>query len=261
VLGLVSFESGDIRISGMDPRADVMAIRDRVGYMPEHDCLVDTMSGLELVTYFGRLSGMTKEDSIPRSHEVLDFVGLGEERYRPTATYSTGMKQRVKLAQAIVHDPEILFLDEPTNGMDPLGREEMLELISRIAASNKSILVSSHILQDMEKVCQHVVIINSGRAITQGPMSVLLDQGKDRKRMQVRGDPRALLAFTEQLRKDYEVISVSEEFGQMTIVLVNPGPSAALLSMAKGNGVQVRSYVPDKLTLEGAFIRSVKEGA
>jgi ABC-2 type transport system ATP-binding protein len=229
--------------------------------MPEHDCLVDTMSGLELVTYFGRLSGMTKEDSIPRSHEVLDFVGLGEERYRPTATYSTGMKQRVKLAQAIVHDPEILFLDEPTNGMDPLGREEMLELISRIAASNKSILVSSHILQDMEKVCQHVVIINSGRAITQGPMSVLLDQGKDRKRMQVRGDPKALITFTEELRRNYQVISVSEEFGQMTIILVNAGPSATLLDMAKRNGVQVRSYVPDKLTLEGAFIRSVKEVA
>ncbi len=261
VLGLVSFESGDIRISGMDPRADVMAIRDRVGYMPEHDCLVDTMSGLELVTYFGRLSGMTKEDSIPRSHEVLDFVGLGEERYRPTATYSTGMKQRVKLAQAIVHDPEILFLDEPTNGMDPLGREEMLELISRIAASNKSILVSSHILQDMEKVCQHVIIINSGRAITQGPMSVLLDQGRDRKRMKVRGAPKALLAFTEELRKGYQVISVSEEFGQMTIILVNGGTSAPLLEMAKSNGIQVRSYAPDKLTLEGAFIRSVKEGA
>lgn len=261
VLGLVSFESGDVRISGMDPRTDVMAIRDRVGYMPEHDCLVDTMTGLELVTYFGRLSGMTKEDSIPRSHEVLDFVGLGEERYRPTSTYSTGMKQRVKLAQAIVHDPEILFLDEPTNGMDPLGREEMLELISRIAASDKSILVSSHILQDMEKVCQHVVIINSGRAISQGPMSVLLDQGRDRKRMQVRGDHQLLLKFAEELRRSYQVISVSEEFGQMTIVLVNSGPSAALLDLAKRNGVQVRSYVPDKLTLEGAFIRSVKEGA
>ncbi len=261
VLGLVSFDSGDVRISGMDPRTDVMAIRDRVGYMPEHDCLVDTMSGLELVTYFGRLSGMTKEDSIPRSHEVLDFVGLGEERYRPTSTYSTGMKQRVKLAQAIVHDPEILFLDEPTNGMDPLGREEMLELISRIAASNKSILVSSHILQDMEKVCQHVVIINSGRAITQGPMSVLLDQGRDRRRLQVRGEYKVLLAFTEELRRSYEVISVSEEFGQMTIILINGGPSAPLLDLARRNGVQVRSYVPDKLTLEGAFIRSVKEVA
>ena len=261
VLGLVGYDSGEIRISGMDPRTDVMSIRDRVGYMPEHDCLVDTMSGLELVTYFGRLSGMTKEDSIPRSHEVLDFVGLGEERYRPTATYSTGMRQRVKLAQAIVHDPGILFLDEPTNGMDPLGREEMLELISRIAASNKSILISSHILQDMERVCQHVIIINSGRAITQGPMSVLLDQGRDRKRLRVRGEPKALLAFTEHLRKEHQVISVSEEFGQMTIVLINGGPSAPLLDAAKRLGVQVRSYAPDKLSLEGAFIRSVKEGA
>jgi len=171
------------------------------------------------------------------------------------------MKQRVKLAQAIVHDPKILFLDEPTNGMDPLGREEMLELISRIAASNKSILVSSHILQDMEKVCQHVIIINGGRAITQGPMSVLLDQGRDRKRLQVRGEPKALLAFTDQLRKGHEVLSISEEFGQMTIILVNAGPSAPLLDMAKRHGVQVRSYAPDKLTLEGAFIRSVTEGA
>ena len=261
VLGLVSYSSGDVRISGMDPRTDVMTIRDRVGYMPEHDCLVETMTGLELVTYFGRLSGMTKDDSIPRSHEVLDFVGLGEERYRPTATYSTGMKQRVKLAQAIVHDPEILFLDEPTNGMDPLGREEMLELISRIAASNKSLLISSHILQDMEKVCDHVIIINGGRAITQGPMSVLLDQGRDRKRLQVRGEPKALATFTDQLRKDHQVISVSEEFGQMTIILINGGPSAPLLDLARRNGVQVRSYVPDKLTLEGAFIRSVKEVA
>jgi len=261
VLGLVSYSSGDVRISGMDPRTDVMTIRDRVGYMPEHDCLVETMTGLELVTYFGRLSGMTKDDSIPRSHEVLDFVGLGEERYRPTATYSTGMKQRVKLAQAIVHDPEILFLDEPTNGMDPLGREEMLELISRIAASNKSLLISSHILQDMEKVCDHVIIINGGRAITQGPMSVLLDQGRDRKRLQVRGEPKALLAFTDQLRKDHQVISVSEEFGQMTVIFVNQGPSAPLLDLAKSFGVQVRSYAPDKLTLEGAFIRSVTEGA
>jgi ABC-type uncharacterized transport system ATPase subunit len=113
----------------------------------------------------------------------------------------------------------------------------------------------------MEKVCQHVIIINGGRVITQGPMSVLLDQGRDRKRLQVRGDPRALLVFTDQLRKVREVISVSEEFGQMTIILVNGGPSAPLLDMAKLHGVQVRSYAPDKLTLEGAFIRSVTEGA
>ncbi len=261
VLGLVESASGEIDIVGMDPKKDVMAIRDLVGYMPEHDCLVDAMSGLELVTYFGRLSGMTKEDSIPRSHEVLDFVGLGEERYRPTASYSTGMKQRVKLAQAIVHDPDILFLDEPTNGMDPLGREEMLELVSRIAASNRSVLVSSHILQDMEKVCQHVVIINSGKAVTQGTMASLLEQGNVNKRVSVRGSAKALLTFSEQVRREYEVVSVSEEFGQLTMVLVNPGKGNPILDMAKAHGVQVRSYIPDKLTLEGVFIRSMKGGA
>ncbi|MCX6650386.1 MAG: ABC transporter ATP-binding protein [Methanomassiliicoccales archaeon] len=260
VLGLVEPESGEIDIVGLDPKKDIMVIRDQVGYMPEHDCLIDTMSGLEMVTYFGRLSGMTKEDSIPRSHEVLDFVGLGEERYRPTASYSTGMKQRVKLAQAIVHDPDILFLDEPTNGMDPLGREEMLELISRIAASDKSILVSSHIMQDMEKVCQHIIIINGGRSVTQGTMASLLDQEKAKMKMTVRGSAKALQIFSERIRQEYEVTSISEEFGQMTIVLVRKGPSTAILDLARDHGVQVRSYVPDRLSLEDVFIRSMKEG-
>ena len=261
VLGLVEPVSGDIDIVGLDPRKDVMSIRDQVGYMPEHDCLVDSMSGLEMVTYFGRLSGMTKEDSIPRSHEVLDFVGLGEERYRPTASYSTGMKQRVKLAQAIVHDPSILFLDEPTNGMDPLGREEMLELIGRIAASNKSILVSSHILQDMEKVCQYVIIINNGRSVAQGTMASLLDQDKTKRKMTVRGSAKALQIFSELIRRDFEVTSISEEFGQMTIVLINDRSFGAILDMAKGHDVQVRSYLPDRLTLEDVFIRSMKRDA
>lgn len=261
VLGLVEPVSGDIDIVGLDPRKDVMSIRDQVGYMPEHDCLVDAMSGLEMVTYFGRLSGMTKEDSIPRSHEVLDFVGLGEERYRPTASYSTGMKQRVKLAQAIVHDPSILFLDEPTNGMDPLGREEMLELIGRIAASNKSILISSHILQDMEKVCQYVIIINNGRSVAQGTMASLLDQGGTKKMMTVRGSAKALQTFSEQIRRDFEVTSISEEFGQMKIVFINEGPFKTILDMAKGYDIQVRSYLPDRLTLEDVFIRSMKRDA
>ncbi|OPY33163.1 MAG: putative ABC transporter ATP-binding protein [Methanomassiliicoccales archaeon PtaU1.Bin124] len=259
VLGLVLPASGTINIAGLDPRKDVLAIRDMVGYMPEHDCLVESMTGLEMVAYFGRLSGMSLEDSIPRSHEVLDFVGLGEERYRLTGTYSTGMKQRVKLAQAIVHDPAILFLDEPTNGMDPVGREEMLELIGRIGASNKSILVSSHILQDMEKVCRHVIIINNGRAVTQGPLQALLDQGEGRIRLKVRGAPSALTSFVAKLRQRFQVTSVSEEFGQMTILLLNREGSGVVMEMAINEGVQVRSYTPDKITLEDVFIRSVKE--
>jgi ABC-2 type transport system ATP-binding protein len=259
VLGMVPDVSGDIRIAGLDPRTDILAIRDLIGYMPEHDCLIETMSGVDMVAYFGRISGMTQEDALPRSHEVLDFVGLGEERYRPTGTYSTGMKQRVKLAQAIVHDPSILFLDEPTNGMDPIGREDMLELIGKIGASDKSILVSSHILQDMEKVCQHVIIVNNGQAVTHGTMEQLLDQGEGRIRIKVRGNANALVTFVDRLRKRYEVTSVSEEFGQMTILLLNREGSAALLELAGQEGVQVRSYAPDRITLEDVFIRSMKD--
>ena len=259
VLGLVMPQHGDILVDGLDPRKDVMSIRDRVGYMPEHDCLIDAMTGVEMVAFFGRLSGMSKEDTIPRSHEVLDFVGLGEERYRPISTYSTGMKQRAKLAQAIVHDPEILFLDEPTNGMDPLGREEMLTLIGRIGASNKSILVSSHILQDMEQICQHVIIINNGKAIMQGTMAALLDQGGSRKRLKVRGKPDSILKFVEHLRQKLEVLSTSEEYGQLTIVLTNRGGSDVILNLARDDGIQIRAYLPDRITLEDVFIRSVKE--
>jgi ABC-2 type transport system ATP-binding protein len=259
VLGLVPPASGNIIIAELDPRKDVLAIRDLVGYMPEHDCLIENMSGVDMVAYFGRLSGMSLKDSLPRSHEVLDFVGLGEERYRLTSTYSTGMKQRIKLAQAIVHDPSILLLDEPTNGMDPLGREEMLNLIGRIGASDKTLLVSSHILADLEKVCQYAIIINNGQAVTRGTMRGLLDQGKGRVRLKVRGSPAALASFTEKLRQRYEVTHVSEEFGQMTILLLNRGGSGPLLELAGGEGVQVRSYAPDRITLEDVFIRSVRE--
>lgn len=258
VLGLVVPQGGRVQVCGLDSVRDRLEIRDRVGYMPEHDCLVDTMSGAELVSYMGRLSGMSKRDAIPRSHEVLDFVGLGEERYRPVASYSTGMKQRVKLAQAIVHDPEVLFLDEPTNGMDPLGREEMLDLIGRIASSDKSILVSSHILQDVEKVCRNVVIANGGRVVTQGRMDVLLSQGRGRRRLKARGRTESLRAFIDDLGRENDIISVSEEFGQVTVVLVNGKSSGGVFESAARSGVQVRSYVPDRMTLEEVFLGSMK---
>jgi ABC-2 type transport system ATP-binding protein len=217
------------------------------------------MSGVELVAYLGRLSGMAKVDSIPRSHEVLDFVGIGEERYRPVGSYSTGMKQRVKLAQAIVHDPEILFLDEPTNGMDPNGREEMLELIRRIAASDKSILVSSHILHDIEKVCGNAVIVNNGKVVVQGSLESLLSQGAERKSVKVKGSAERILAFVERLRVDYKVISVTDQFGLAMIVLENPEGSAAIFALAKKAGVQIRSYLPERISLEDVFIRAVSE--
>jgi len=214
---------------------------------------------VELVSYMGRLSGMSRLDAIPRGHEILDFVGLFEQRYRPISTYSTGMKQRVKLAQALVHDPSIIFLDEPTSGMDPLGREEMLDLIRRIAASDKSVLLSSHILYDVERLCQNVVIISNGKLVAQGNVDALLSQGEGRKRVVVRGQAKALQEFVAQLGIGRELVTVSEEFGQMTVVMVDRGGSGDVFDLAKRIGVQVRSYLPDRLTLEDLFIDKVRE--
>ncbi|MDD1755510.1 MAG: hypothetical protein LUQ39_01560, partial [Methanomassiliicoccales archaeon] len=162
-------------------------------------------------------------------------------------------------AQAIVHDPSIIFLDEPTSGMDPQGREEMLDLIGRIAATDKSILLSSHILHDVERVCKDVVIISNGKAITQGGIESLLSQGSERKRVVVRGQTEALGRFITMLSGEHEVLSTSEEFKQVTVVLVNTGGSASIFEMAHQAGVQIRSYLPDRFTLEDVFIEAVKE--
>jgi ABC-2 type transport system ATP-binding protein len=260
VLGLITPQAGSIKVCGLDSVTDHMLIRDMVGYMPEHDCLIETMTAVELVSYMGGLAGMSKDDAMPRSHEVLDFVGLGEERYRPISTYSTGMKQRAKLAQAIVHDPAILVLDEPTNGMDPIGREEMLDLISRIASTDKSVLVSSHILQDVEKICHDVIIVNGGNAIVQGDINTLLSQAKGRYQLKVRGPSDSIKAFLQQLKGQYQIIAESENYDQATVVLFNEKGSSGIFEQASRSGVQIRSYVPDRITLEDVFITSVREG-
>jgi ABC-2 type transport system ATP-binding protein len=169
------------------------------------------------------------------------------------------MKQRVKLAQAIVHDPDILFLDEPTNGMDPNGREEMLDLIGRIAASDKSVLVSSHILHDVEKVCREAIIVNNGRIVVKGTLESLLSQGAVRKSIKVKGTPEKIKSFIDALGRDHEIISVTDQFGLATVVFANPEGSGPVLELAHGMGVQVRSYLPDRITLEDVFIKAVTE--
>ena len=137
--------------------------------MPENECLFPRVDGVEFVSYAGELVGMSPSDAIQRSHEVLDYIGLGEARYRKVESYSTGMKQRLKIASAIVHDPQLLILDEPTNGMDPAGREEILAM-ARDLTRNKgmSLLFSSHLLPDVEAVCDHIVVLGGGKLLTPG---------------------------------------------------------------------------------------------
>jgi ABC-2 type transport system ATP-binding protein len=260
VLGLVNAEKGSISIDGLNPKKDTTAVRDMVGYLPEHDCLINYLNAVELVSYMGQISGMSSNDAIQRTHEVLDFVGVGEERYRIISSYSTGMKQKVKLAQAIVHDPKILFLDEPTNGMDPQGREEMLELIKKIGASGKTILVSSHILQEVEKVSEPVIIINDGALIKEGPIKTLIMGEKDIYRVKIRGSPEGILEFGKALGEKFQVISTEDVEGQQIIVFKDTGHGGNIFALASEKGIQIRDLGPATRTLEDIFIEAFKEG-
>jgi ABC-2 type transport system ATP-binding protein len=166
LLGLLAPTAGRVEVLGLDPAVDTDAVRARVGYMPEHDCLPPDVAAAEFVTHLGRMSGLPAAAARERASEALRHVGLYEERYRQIGGYSTGMKQRVKLAQALVHDPDLLLLDEPTNGLDPAGRDAMLALIHRIGTEfGISVVVCSHLLGEVERICDQLVAIEGGRLL------------------------------------------------------------------------------------------------
>ncbi|MEW5748649.1 MAG: ABC transporter ATP-binding protein [Candidatus Thermoplasmatota archaeon] len=260
-LGLVPLERGSISVGGLDSQTESLRIRDDIGYMPEHDCLIPSMSSVELVSYMGQISGMGQRDAMQRCHEVLDFVGIGEERYRLVKSYSTGMKQKVKLAQAIVHDPALLFLDEPTSGMDPNGREEMLDLVRRIGATGKTIIVSSHILQEVERVCGHAIIISDGRLVRDGRMGALMAGEEGLQNLTVRGDAKALELFARALGAACTVVKKADEgVGQASFSVRGCGDGRGIFGLAREHGVQVRSYTPDRMSLEDVFLQAFQGG-
>ncbi|MBM2619300.1 ABC transporter ATP-binding protein [Actinoplanes sp. LDG1-06] len=174
MLGLTEPTSGDVRVFGLDPVTETDQVRARVGYMPENDCLPPDVSAAEFVTHLGRLSGLPKTAARERASEALRHVGLYEERYRQIGGYSTGMKQRVKLAQALVHDPDLLLLDEPTNGLDPAGRDAMLNLVHRIGNEfGISVVVCSHLLGEVERICDSLIAIEGGRLLRADRISAM----------------------------------------------------------------------------------------
>jgi ABC-2 type transport system ATP-binding protein len=177
LLGLLPPTSGGVRVLGLDPATDAEQVRSRVGYMPEHDCLPPDLVAAEFVTHMARISGLPRTTARERASEALRHVGLYEERYRQIGGYSTGMKQRVKLAQALVHDPDLLLLDEPTNGLDPAGRDAMLALIHRIGNEfNISVVVCSHLLGEVERICDTLVAIDAGRLLRADKVSAMTHQ-------------------------------------------------------------------------------------
>jgi ABC-2 type transport system ATP-binding protein len=260
-LGLLTLNKGTISVGGLDSQTQSLLIRDSIGYMPEHDCLISSVNAVELVSYLAMISGMVSLDAMQRSHEMLDFVGIGEERYRPIKSYSTGMKQKVKLAQAIVHDPKLLFLDEPTSGMDPQGREELLGLVKKMASSEKTIILSSHILQDVERICDYAVIINNGKLVRYGEMKTLLAGEEGVRSLTVRGPATALSGYVRALEQICQIIDRRDEAGeQITLLVRGCEDGKKVFRLAAENGVQVRSLRPESLDLEEVFQRAFRGG-
>ena len=176
LLGISKPTEGSIEVCGINVATDPIAVRSRLGYMPEHDCLPLDQTAADVVSTFGELSGLPARAARQRASDILDLVGLDEARFRPIGGFSTGMRQRAKFAQALVGDPELVLLDEPTAGLDPLGREEMLALVARLGTFGISVIMATHLLDDVQQVCDHVVMIDAGRLVVSGGTDSLLER-------------------------------------------------------------------------------------
>ena len=256
LLGFVVPDQGEMRVLGRDVRHSALGIRARLGYMPESDAHIPGMNAVSFVAYCGELAGLPRSDAMQRAHEVLYYVGLGEARYRNVETYSTGMKQRIKLAQALVHDPDLLFLDEPTNGMDPKGRDEMLELIRDIAHNKGlSLILSSHLLPDVEYTCDYVVVLDKGTVATQGPIAGLKEHGGQVFELRVKGDAQSFVGVLRAAG-----LECHETDEDIMRVFVPDGQGADFLfQLASQQRMQVRHLRPSVPTLEDVFAHAVGE--
>jgi ABC-2 type transport system ATP-binding protein len=221
--------------------------------MPETDAYVTGLTGVQSVAYAGVLSGLSRGAALPRAHAVLTYVGLDEVRYRRVEEYSTGLRQRVRLAQALVHDPPLLFLDEPTNGLDPKGREEILQVIRDLAGRHgKNVVLCSHLLRDVESVCERVVVLYQGKVIREGTMAAIRTGRKDFFRAAGRGPAEV---FAEALRAAGCTASAS---GAGWIVGVPEGAGTApVFRAAAAAAFDLRSVAPEEASLEDAFLDAI----
>jgi ABC-2 type transport system ATP-binding protein len=254
LLGFLVPEKGEGSVLGYDIRREQDMIRRSVGYMPEDDCFIAGMDAVTFTAYFGELSGMPREEAMKRAHEVLFYVGLEEARYRLLDTYSAGMKQRLKMAQALVHDPKLLFLDEPTSNLDPKGRNEVLELIEDVASHKDiQVLLSSHILADIETLCASVVILNKGKVAAEGRLDDLRTTDLSLYELKIKGESAAF-------RRDLESMKCRvEETEDKLIKVYMPADRnrMEIFRAAARTGVQVRYFVQSRTSLEDLFAQVV----
>lgn len=254
LLGFCKPSAGTAQLFGMQAGRGGREVRRRVGYMPERDVTSPKLSAVSFVSYCGTLAGMPYRDALQRTHEVLNYAGFGEERYRAMETYSTGMRQRAKLAQALVHDPRVLFLDEPTNGLDPVGRIAMLDLVLDVARQRGvAIILSSHLLPDVEHVCDNVILMNHGRVVRQGAISEFTQIHVQRFAVRVK---EGAAAFQERMNGEGCAAELTEDGKVLVRISESQNPSH-IFQRAQQWGFQVRDVVPVRQRLEDVFLEAV----
>ena len=250
LMGLMRPDAGEVRVLGERVEPGSPALRRRIGYVPEGEAQFPDLTGIQAVAYAGRLSGMARTDALQRGHQVLDYVGLGEARYRAVAGYSTGMRQRLKIAQALVHDPELLILDEPTEGVDPTARNEILALLDELVRVHKvQVILSTHLLSDVERLAQHGVVLHQGRVVASGPLAQL----------------KAPRASGFVVRANVAPTAVEAQLASAGI-RCDPVPGAVraytddakqVLRALQAGGLVVRHLAPIELSLNEAFEQAV----
>jgi ABC-2 type transport system ATP-binding protein len=257
LLGLLPPSSGGGRVLGQDIASAGFNLRRSIGYMSEADALIPGLQGAEYVALAGELYGMPRRQAQRRAHEVLTYLELEDARYRRLEEYSTGMKQRLKLAQALVHDPPLLLLDEPTSGLDPAGREAMLRLLLVLGREQgKSLILSTHLLGDVEQVCETVVILHQGQVLRHGGVDELRARRQDRYRLHVQGNPTA---FLEELRLEGVTILQDNGRGGIRVAVPAGWVTRAFFALADNHDVLLRGMTRDDEDLEELFHRVIEE--
>ena len=257
LLGLLPPSSGSGTVFGhsLASAAAGTALRRSIGYMPEADALVPGLRGADYVALAGELCGMPRKQELRRAHEVLTYLNLEEARYRKLEEYSTGMKQRLKLGQALVHDPPVLLLDEPTSGMDPAGREGMLDLLLTLGRDHgKSMILSTHLLGDVEKVCQTVVILHEGKLLIQGDVQGLRMRRHDRYRLQIQGPADR---FVEDLRLEGVRVLHDNGRGELRVAVPAGWMTRSFFALADNHGLLLRGLQTDDEDLDELFHRVI----
>lgn len=256
ILGFIQPESGEGDILGLNLKDRSREIRQRVGLMSEQDCHIPGLTAVGFVAYAGELAGMPADQALRRAHEVLEYSGLGEARYRNVETFSTGMKQRIKLAQAMIHGPKLLLLDEPTNGLDPKGREEMLELIADISKNKGvNVLISSHLLPDIEKVCDQVVVVMKGQLVKAGTVKSLRSIDGEPLDVDLREESPLFLAKM----KDFGAKAISLGYSSYRVQMDGTREETMfkIMQAAQETNAQVRGIKLAQRSLEEVFLTAV----